>query len=69
MLLQVRSFACGISAFLRRAKLKATFAPGKERGRGCVRHLEGCPGQGWGLLTLGRDLLPAPPCALAQDLG
>ena len=69
MLLQVRSPAYGVSAFFRRAKLKATFAPGRGRGRGCVRYLEGCPGQGWGLLTLGRDLLPAPPCVLAQDRG
>ena len=53
----------------RRAKLKATSAPARGRRSGCDRYLKGCPRQGWGLLTLGRHLLPAPPCVLAQDFG
>ena len=68
MLLQVRSPACGISAFLEGLSSKP-LCPGRGRGRGCIQYLEGCPGQGWGLLTVGRDLLPALPCVLAQDLG
>ena len=53
----------------RRAKLKATSARARGRVSGCDWYLKACPRQGWGLLTLGRDLLPAPPCVPTQDVG
>lgn len=59
MLLQVRSLACGALPF-RRAKLKANSAPTKGRADDKLISKKDClVKQGWGLLTLGRDLLPA----------